>query len=193
MDHARKSRANTCAARLPSDAERPIFSPAARILPSNRAFALRGERKVQTITSLTQNRKVLIVEDDADTREFLRTYLEHAGYESTSAANGCEGLHQLHAERPMLILLDLSMPVMTGWEFRAVQRALVDQELASVPVVITSALMECVKHAMNLGAMAVVPKPIDCDHLLTVLRRVSPRRDTRWVARLPAGTSQNAP
>jgi DNA-binding response OmpR family regulator len=126
-------------------------------------------RTISRQSSPLRNRKVLIVEDDADTRAFLRIYLEHAGFEPVTASNGRDGLSQVHAQRPTLILLDLSMPVMTGWEFRAAQQALADRELAGVPVVIISALIDCEDHGLPLGAAGVVPKPIDCDRLLTVL------------------------
>jgi CheY-like chemotaxis protein len=124
------------------------------------------------------NRSVLIVEDDIDAREFLRTYLGHAGYETRSAANGREGLQQLCDHRPLLVLLDLSMPVMNGWEFRIAQQALADRDLADVPVVVTSALSDCAEHAATLGAIAVLPKPIDFDRLLHIVGSVAATFDS---------------
>jgi CheY-like chemotaxis protein len=123
-------------------------------------------------------RPVLIVEDDVDAREFLRTYLGQAGYETRSAANGREGLQQLRAHRPLLVLLDLSMPVMNGWEFRTAQQALTDRGLANVPVVVTSALSDCREHAAALGALAVLPKPIDFDRLLHIVGSVAGTPDS---------------
>jgi CheY-like chemotaxis protein len=124
------------------------------------------------------SRAVLIVEDDIDAREFLRTYLGHAGYETRSAANGREGLQQLRDHRPLLVLLDLSMPVMNGWEFRTAQQALADRGLREVPVVVTSALSDCAQHAETLGAIAVLPKPIDFDRLLNIVRSVAGTLDS---------------
>jgi CheY-like chemotaxis protein len=123
--------------------------------------------------SVLPARQVLIVEDDLDAREFLRTYLAQAGYDTVSAAHGREGLQQLRAHRPALVLLDLSMPVMNGWEFRAAQRELTDRELADVPVVITSALIDCEAHGAALHALAVLPKPIDVDRLLAIVASVT--------------------
>jgi CheY-like chemotaxis protein len=121
----------------------------------------------------SRSRNVLIVEDDLDARDFLRTYLGHAGYDTSSAANGREGLQQLRAHRPLLVLLDLSMPVMNGWEFRAAQQALAERDLADVPVVVMSALSDCAKHAADLEAFAVLPKPIDFDRLLAIVGSVA--------------------
>jgi CheY-like chemotaxis protein len=123
-------------------------------------------------------RNVLVVEDDRDAREFLRTYLEQAGLSSTSAANGREGLQQLVLQRPMLVLLDLSMPVMNGWEFRAAQQALTDRELASIPVVVTSALIDCAQQAAKLHAVACLPKPLDVDRLLSIIDEIAQSLET---------------
>jgi CheY-like chemotaxis protein len=123
--------------------------------------------------SSSPNRHVLIVEDDVDAREFLRLYLAQEGYETSSAANGREGLQQLRIHRPLVVLLDLSMPVMNGWEFRSAQQALTDQELAAVPIVVTSALSDCAEHAATLRALAVLPKPIDFDRLLQIVGSIA--------------------
>ena len=66
---------------------------------------------------------VLIVEDDDGAREALSDCLEMEGISVASARNGKEALDYLHhSHRPKVILLDLFMPVMTGWEFRAAQK-----------------------------------------------------------------------
>src|SRR5678816_1869583 len=77
-------------------------------------------------------RKVLVVEDDEDVREVLRETLEDAGYPVICAKDGREGLELLRAEpRPCLVLLDLMMPVLSGWQFRAQQQQ--DPRLARSP------------------------------------------------------------
>src|SRR5690349_21445677 len=109
---------------------------------------------------------VLVVEDDDGIRETLQMFLEMEGYRVITAANGRQGLEALNkAARPCLILLDLMMPVMNGWEFAA---SLKDTPHADVPVVIVSA------YADQVGAMkcdGVITKPIDVDTLLKTVRR----------------------
>ena len=81
---------------------------------------------------------VLVVEDDADTRERLRSVLERDGWAVTEAANGQEGLARLDVARPGVVLLDLTMPVMDGFTFLERMRARPD--CAEVPVIVLTAL-----------------------------------------------------
>jgi CheY-like chemotaxis protein len=114
---------------------------------------------------------VLIVEDDEDLREMMAQLLTLEGYQTTTVANGREALEYLHdAEKPHLILLDLMMPVMDGWEFRRQQQA--DPALAPVPVIVLSALDQA--RASNLEAEAFLKKPLDFDRLLSLVRTYCP-------------------
>lgn len=111
---------------------------------------------------------ILVVEDDQDVRESTAMILEAAGYRVVVAAHGEEALHRLRSSRPCcLILLDLYMPVMNGWAFRAEQ--LRDATLASIPVVVVSADGAVAQRAADLGAAGYVGKPIDFDRLLAVV------------------------
>jgi CheY-like chemotaxis protein len=76
---------------------------------------------------------VLIVDDDPDVRRMIRLLLETSGYETISAANGAEALERLHECRPCVVLLDMMMPVMDGFEFRRQQ--LSDPDISDVPVI----------------------------------------------------------
>jgi CheY-like chemotaxis protein len=109
---------------------------------------------------------VLIVEDDFDIREVLADVLEEEGYSVAEAANGYEALELLRRteSRPRLILLDLMMPVMSGWQFVAEQRQ--DGELSGIPVVIVSADGNLQQKAASLGANGYIRKPIEIEHLL---------------------------
>jgi CheY-like chemotaxis protein len=110
---------------------------------------------------------VLIVEDDEDLREMMAQLLSLEGFHTATVANGREALEYLHeAERPQVILLDLMMPVMDGWEFRRQQQA--DPVLAPVPVIVLSALDQ--QRASSLGADAFLKKPLDFDRLLSLVR-----------------------
>lgn len=114
---------------------------------------------------------VLIVEDDADLREMIAHLLTLEGLEAASVANGREALDYLRrSDTPNVILLDLMMPVMDGWEFRREQRA--DPALAQVPVVVLSALDG--SRASDVRADAVLKKPLDFDKLLQLVRSYCP-------------------
>src|SRR5260221_13806087 len=89
------------------------------------------------------------------------------GFQTTTVANGRDALEYLHgAAKPDVILLDLMMPVMDGWEFRRQQKA--DPELAPVPVIVLSALDQ--SRAAGVDAAAFLKKPLDFDRLLELLR-----------------------
>ena len=81
---------------------------------------------------------VLIVEDDADARSRIRKVLERDGWSVTEAENGRDGLDRLATARPGIVLLDLTMPVMDGFEFLEAMRAMPD--CADIPVVVLTAL-----------------------------------------------------
>jgi len=118
---------------------------------------------------------VLIVEDDPDLRDMLSTLLSLEGFHPVAAEDGLEALHLLRAVRhrapdvPCLVLLDLKMPRLSGHEFRRAQ--LGDPIVANVPVAVMSGAVDLQQRAEALGAVAMVPKPIDCDALLDVVRR----------------------
>ena len=109
---------------------------------------------------------VLVVEDDADMRHILQQLLDFHGWTVHAAADGAQGLEALKEHRPSLILLDLMMPRMNGMQFRAAQRELPDRQLASVPVVIVSAMHDAPEYKSSLFAADVLVKPFDADHLL---------------------------
>src|SRR5438105_5700385 len=117
---------------------------------------------------------VLIIEDDEAIRTALIDLLDDRGYRPVAATNGCEALAKLQgsAERPCLILLDLMMPVMDGMTFRRHQLA--SPELASIPVVVLSAFRDVDSHAQGLGVADFVPKPIQLDLLMTMIRKHCP-------------------
>jgi DNA-binding response OmpR family regulator len=94
-----------------------------------------------------------------------------AGHVVVEAGDGAAGLERLRASRPDLILLDLTMPVMDGWEFRAQQQRLSDPQLAQVPVVLRTALADARHQVHVLGAREVIPKPVAPEILLSAVAR----------------------
>jgi CheY-like chemotaxis protein len=98
---------------------------------------------------------VLIVEDDDDSREMLELLLASYEYDTMSARNGAEALDVMRQRRPCLVLLDLQMPVMTGWEFR--ERQLQDPQLADIPVICVTAFVNPGEVEEQLG-LRCLPK-----------------------------------
>jgi DNA-binding response OmpR family regulator len=113
-------------------------------------------------------KRVLIIEDDTDTRACLAMAVALDGYTVSEAQDGREGLREAGVNRPDLILLDLMMPRMDGWQFRAAQKG--DPELAGIPVIITSAV--AAERWEDLDDVAArFPKPFDIDLLLEAIRQ----------------------
>jgi CheY-like chemotaxis protein len=103
---------------------------------------------------------VLLVEDDEDIRETVSAVLESEGYTVLTAGNGEEALAILDRGQPCVVLLDLMMPVMSGWDFMEVVRK--NKRLEDMPVVVVSAYSE--KKAE--GVRRVLKKPLDVNKLL---------------------------
>jgi CheY-like chemotaxis protein len=113
---------------------------------------------------------ILIVDDDRAVREMLVETLVDEGYEAAGVSDGIEALRYLHdaAEQPCVILLDLMMPRMDGWQFLHARQ---DFALfAAIPVVLLSARPDAHEHAANLPVADYLAKPIDFNRLLGLLR-----------------------
>jgi CheY-like chemotaxis protein len=129
-------------------------------------------RRLLRNLSHCSGKRILVVEDDASTREALAVLLEAQGYAVSRAANGREALDRLRGrERPHLILLDLMMPVMSGWEF--CRRRQQDPALAAIPVVVVSGTKDAARSAAALGAAACLKKPVGFEELVEVVHQHS--------------------
>ena len=112
--------------------------------------------------------RVLVVDDEADLRRLFTVVLSEGGYDVRAATNGADALAIVRAWRPDIILLDLMMPVMNGWQFADAYGALPGQK--APVVVITAAGPGAVRSTANLGVIAaVLSKPLDVDVLLEVV------------------------
>jgi DNA-binding response OmpR family regulator len=116
-------------------------------------------------------RRVLVVDDDPSIQGFLAEALADEGYDVRTAGNGREALSILHSWRPDLILLDLMMPEMDGWAFRAEQRTL--PEAAMVPVIVLSATRDLDAKTRDLEPAQVFSKPFDLELLLGTIERLT--------------------
>ena len=116
----------------------------------------------------THPARVLVVDDEADLRRLFTVVLTEGGYEVRQASNGSDALAITQTWRPDLILLDLMMPVMNGWQFADAYGAL-PGEKARV-IVITAAGPGAVRSTSSLGVIsAVMSKPVDVDVLLELV------------------------
>ena len=110
---------------------------------------------------------VMIVEDDRDTREMLGRFLELEGFDVRTAANGQLALEALQQEdEPCVILLDLMMPVMNGWQFR--EQQVRDPRFSRIPVVVVTAAGPR-EDIPEINADGWLSKPVDFDRLLATI------------------------
>ncbi len=107
---------------------------------------------------------ILVVEDDEDVRELLEIALRGRGYVVVSVTNGPDALAVLERERPCLMILDMIMPAMTGWDVLAKMRA---NGHGSVPVCVISALSK----ETPPDVVECLTKPFDIKHLVDLARR----------------------
>jgi CheY-like chemotaxis protein len=112
---------------------------------------------------------ILVVDDDPDIRDSMREVLEDEGYKVSCVGNGREALDHLKtaSPRPCVILLDLMMPVMDGWQFRKEQKKL-EPEIANIPLVVITATG---KRPVLVDAAELVMKPLDLNRLFEAVER----------------------
>jgi CheY-like chemotaxis protein len=110
---------------------------------------------------------ILVVDDEADIQSALKVALEWKGYRVITASDGKEALDILsQVLLPCLILLDLMMPVMSGWEFSETIRA--DKKLSTIPIVVVSAYTDRVG---EVGAQDAIRKPVDLNTLFSLVKK----------------------
>ena len=109
-----------------------------------------------------------MVDDDPDILEALSEILESEGFAIRQARNGQEALEILETVSPNLILLDLMMPVMDGWEFAVKMRRRVDW--SQIPVIVLSADRNIGGRARELGALGYLAKPFELSALLSLVQ-----------------------
>ena len=111
---------------------------------------------------------VLVIDDDADSRELVQRHLARAGYRTQGAAGGASGLQLARELKPAAITLDVLMPEMDGWAVLSAIKA--DSAIADIPVIMATILDEK-PLSLALGASDYVTKPIDRERLIHVMRR----------------------
>ncbi len=116
---------------------------------------------------------ILCIEDEPDMIELIRLILEPRGYRVSGALGGKEGLEILKTDFPDLILLDLMMPDMDGWDVYKQMKA--DPTLANIPVIVVTAKAQSIDKVLGLHIAKVedyVTKPFSPDDLVASVTRV---------------------
>jgi CheY-like chemotaxis protein len=124
------------------------------------------------MTTKPDRPRVLLVDDYPDAREMYTEYLEFSGFEVVEAGNGIEALERAIDASPDIILMDLSLPVMDGWE--ATRRLKADERTSSIPIVALTghALAGISEGAKKAGCDAFVTKPCLPEDLVREIRKI---------------------
>jgi two-component system chemotaxis response regulator CheY len=110
---------------------------------------------------------ILVVDDDPNMRELLRIHLSNAGYEVNVARDGVEAGYGLLRSRPDLIISDVNMPHLDGFEFVAAMRQ--EPRFHGIPVIFLTTAAEGEPRGRELGAVGYVAKPVRADTLLSLV------------------------
>lgn len=118
------------------------------------------------------SKKILIVEDEPNVRNFVKVYLEFEGYQVVEAKNGKEGLDQVKAEQPDLVVTDIMMPEMDGVTFYKTLRQ--DEKTKNLPVIVLTVKdeFEDIKYAYLIGVDEYVTKPFDPQQLVRKIKEI---------------------
>ena len=116
---------------------------------------------------------VLVVDDDPNIRRMIVAALKRDGYTFLEAPNGRDALDIMRTDHPDVVVLDLMMPVLSGWD--VLRERMGDPDLRRIPVIIVSANRDPeVAHAVSQGICAFLPKPFDIGALSALVRSCMP-------------------
>jgi two-component system cell cycle response regulator DivK len=124
------------------------------------------------MTANSERPRVLVVDDYPDAREMYAEYLQFSGFDVIEAGNGMEAIERAADSAPDIILMDLSLPIMDGWE--ATRRLKADKATADIPIVALTghALAGILEGAKKAGCDAFVTKPCLPEDLVKEIRKV---------------------
>jgi CheY-like chemotaxis protein len=115
--------------------------------------------------------RVLVVDDDESIRDFVTLALSDEGYDVMTAPHGAAALSILGESRPDVILLDMRMPTMDGWEFSRVYR---ETPGPHAPIIVLTATRDVPGRAAQVESEGCLGKPFDVDELLSMVSRYRP-------------------
>lgn len=118
-------------------------------------------------------KRVLVIDDDLPLRGMLAAALRQHGFKVLLAGDGAEGQRALTIHNPDVVLLDLAMPDVNGWDF--LQRLQETGHLGRVPIIVVSAHLHVDPQAiLQMGVKAILPKPFNLPELIDVIEHISP-------------------
>ncbi len=124
---------------------------------------------------MTYKKRILCIEDEAEMIDLTRLVLEREGFEVLGAVGGAQGLDIIKTEKPDLVLLDLMMPDIDGWEVYRQMKA--DKEMSTIPVIVVTARAQSIDKVLGLQVAKVddyITKPFGPKDLLESILRVFP-------------------
>src|SRR6266576_336936 len=128
-----------------------------------------GSKRVADV----EQKKVLVIDDDLPLRGMLAAALRRHEFQVLLAGDGAEGQRALNIHHPDVVLLDLAMPDVNGWDF--LQRLKETGHLGSVPIIVVSAHLRHDPQAiLQMGVKAILPKPFNLPELMDLIEHVSP-------------------
>jgi CheY-like chemotaxis protein len=125
------------------------------------------------VTAAEQTCTILVVDDDPSIRRLIVVALKRDGYSFIEAANGKDALEAMRREHPDVVVLDLMMPLVSGWD--VLRERANEPELLKIPVIVVSANRDPeVATAVTAGICAFLPKPFDIGALSALVRSCIP-------------------
>jgi len=141
-----------------------------RSIPNSALYFHRDRPLVAVTSPLAAPKEILIIEDDEATREMLATALKMQGYRVRSAPDGLAGLRLLEAYEPDVVVLDLNLPIASGFDVLTELRAVTKTRLT--PVIAISGMDEYLKAARaNRDFVATIPKPFEPEVIVRAVER----------------------
>ena len=124
-------------------------------------------------TADVNKKRVLIIDDDLPLRGMLAAALRRHGFQVLLAGDGAEGQRALTIHHPDVVLLDLAMPNVNGWDF--LQRLRETGHLGKTPIIVVSAHLRVDPQAvLQMGVSAILPKPFNLPELIDLIEHLSP-------------------
>src|SRR5881394_1810802 len=136
----------------------------ARPMAETQTRASTGSKRIADV----DRKRVLVIDDDLPLRGMLAAALRQHGFQVLLAGDGAEGQRALNIHKPDVVLLDLAMPDVNGWDF--LQRLQETGYLGSIPIIVVSAHLHVDPQAiLQMGVKAILPKPFNLPELIDVI------------------------
>jgi DNA-binding response OmpR family regulator len=120
-----------------------------------------------------ERKRILLADDEEDIKIVVKYYLEQRGYEVLTAFDGLDAISMCESSKPDLLLLDVMMPVMNGFE--VARRLKANPETANIPIIMLSAASqaESIKEGLEAGARDYIVKPFEPSKLEEMIKAVT--------------------